>query len=430
VSFASGCGKIGSTDDPDATAFPDLASAQTSAKLTQVTCFSDQDCNPSVAMLAAVWTTPRFQVSVCTGFMVAPDILATNSHCLPVDLDQGGVSCSDRLYVFFPTANGYTEERAECDTVISSTGHNEKFPPKQDLAFVKLKAPTSRPALQLSRDGFADKAQVRLVKVNPSKGEGGNYDVGSMQTVDCYAEQHSTRLPTFDDNHSPLVALGTCEVVGGNSGSPVLDSQGRVVGIVQAYFDPGNFDPNSLLGGPAARLNVATSMACIQSPVDSSGPISSACNVVPGNDDNAHAKAWNDLVSRRMEQDAETMFASSLGSTGTVWKGRSLDANSTLIPAAGPRSQYDDYVAPVPGCVTGQARIGTTSLTIPLVYFRTGFDEFLVPTYQHRLMNGLEAQAQLTLTPSGSGTYAELMATDSQGTQVPIFQGMVPTCSQ
>jgi hypothetical protein len=428
VFIVTGCGK---QDAPgsDKRATVDLSEAQRSAQLTQVSCFSEADCNPSVAMLAAAWAEPAPGVSVCTGFLVAPDVLATNSHCLPGDLDRPGATCSGRLWIFFPAMSGLPEERLECETVISSTGNSESVP-GQDIAFLRLKTRSSRPSLQLSRDGFADKSKVKLVKVNPEPGQGGGYDVGTMQTVECETEQHSSRLPSFDDTHSPVVALGTCEVLHGNSGGPVLDSHGRAVGIIQAFFNPSNIDPDSLLGGPGSmigRLNVATSMACVQSPVDQGTTYSSACNNMPGQDDERHTSRWIEAVSQRMQGEADAIYAQweAAHPTGIRWKSRSLEASSTLIPA-GSSTQYDIYLVPIPDCVGRNPQIGTNSRVITLGKYRKGFDEFLVPSYKAVSYTGL--QGQLTLTPSGGGVYAEVTATDAQGRSVSLFRDMVRSC--
>src|SRR4051812_30664739 len=87
---AAGCGKI-STDNSNNLPARNLADAQRIALLTQVSCFSQSDCDPSVAMIAAAWLD-QGGVSTCTGFLVGPDTMATNSHCLPLDLDQAGAS--------------------------------------------------------------------------------------------------------------------------------------------------------------------------------------------------------------------------------------------------------------------------------------------------------------------------------------------------
>src|SRR4051812_17243748 len=81
VLLATACGK-GGTGGTCEVSTPTLEEAQKQAKTTEVSCFTDEDCNPSVGMIAVAQAVPKPGLSVCTGFLVAPDILATNSHCV------------------------------------------------------------------------------------------------------------------------------------------------------------------------------------------------------------------------------------------------------------------------------------------------------------------------------------------------------------
>jgi hypothetical protein len=210
----------------------------------------------------------------------------------------------------------------------------------------------------------------------------------------------------------------------------VLDSHGQAVGIIQAFFNPSVVDPNSLLGGAdsaIARLNVATSMACVDSPVDPHSSFPQACNNVPGPDDDRHTQAWLEIVSKRMQAEANAVYAQSESTqpTGIRWKSAALDAHSPLIPSES--SQYDIYLVPLPECVNRGAHSGSASRVISMGHFRRGYDEFLVPYYQAK--NYTDLQGTVTVTPSGSGAYVELAASSAQGSPVTYFRQSVPACN-
>jgi hypothetical protein len=209
----------------------------------------------------------------------------------------------------------------------------------------------------------------------------------------------------------------------------VLDSRGRAVGIIQAFFNPTHVDPSSLLSGPPARLNVATSMACVQTPVDSGTTYSSACNNMPGVEDERHTNAWLDSVGQRLQEDANAKLAdwASGHPTGVRWKAASLTHDSILLPLPAPRTKYDMYLAPVPECVSRNTSSGSSDLSVPLTHYRKGYDEFLIPSYKEGTIGGF-LTARLTLSPAGSGYQAQLVATNDQGRSVTLFQDQVGIC--
>jgi hypothetical protein len=421
VSLASGCGQKNQPDEMCVS--KDFATAQAQAKSSQVACFSDSDCNPSVAMISAAWSTPQPGVTLCTGFLVAPDILATNSHCLPGDLSAPGASCADRLWGFFPPMSGFSDETVECESVISTTGHSETVP-EQDIAFLRLKARSTRPALHTSRDGFPENALFSVVKVNPEPNGCTGRPLGQMQTVQCQAVQNSAYLPAYNDPQSPVVAFGTngadtsaaaCAIIHGNSGSPVLDSRGNAVGIIQAIFNSKSTDPNQLLDdGHAQLLAMGTSFACVQSPVDTGGSYSSACNHVPGPEDDQDTKRWGAVVTQHEQASISSEIEkwSSSEGTGSQWKSTTLPRNSTLIPADARNTSGDSYVVPALSCGQGRGA-APTSLEIPILHFRTGFDRYLVPDFRD---DGAIATVRATVDSDGSS----LIANDSSGNPIRI----------
>ncbi|HUP58184.1 MAG TPA: serine protease [Bdellovibrionota bacterium] len=425
--LCAGCGLQSNTDEAPEIPTVSLAEAQRIALLSQVSCFSDEDCHPSVAML--VIATERGVGGRCTGWLISPDILATNSHCLPPGVDRPGDDCSGRIWGFFPKAGSAPEERVECGKVLSNTG-NSGTVPGQDIAFLSLKERTKRPELRVSREGFPDASHVSVVKVNPIKGS--NYPLGVMQTVQCRVSMHTQRLPAFDDQKSPVISLSTCEIVGGNSGGPIVDARGEVRGIIQAVFNTTQgIAPESLLESRTERLNMGTSLACVRTPLDGGVGFPDACRYLPGMNDRGHVEKWENDVNFRLWSHAESQVSAwtarqpSAGMLG--WKATEREKESPLIPRTASFTSWDTYALAQPHCLSRGAREGTYSLRLPIYHYRRGYDEFL--TYSFKPGETVaEHEATLTLRSQGSRMRAVLVARDPQGHELPLFDEVLGGC--
>lgn len=75
-----------------------LAVAQMMAKGAVVTCAPGSNCSPTVGLLSFAMQDGAAQ---CTASLVAPDIIATNAHCVPDDLQAAGSSCKNRMWMNF-----------------------------------------------------------------------------------------------------------------------------------------------------------------------------------------------------------------------------------------------------------------------------------------------------------------------------------------
>jgi hypothetical protein len=418
----AGCGLQSNTDEAPEIPTVSLAEAQRIALLSQVSCFSEDDCHPSVAML--VIATERGVGGRCTGWLISPDILATNSHCLPPGADRPGDDCSGRIWGFFPKSGREAEERVECGKVISNTG-NSGTVPGQDIAFLSLKESSKRPPLRVSRDGFPDGDHVKVVKVNPVKG--GRFPLGVMQTVQCRITQHTQRLPAFDDTKSPVISLSTCEIVGGNSGGPIIDERDHVRGIIQAVFNiTQGIAPDSLLAGRSERLSMGTSLACIRTPLDGGVSFPEACKYLPVMNDRAHVEKWERDVNFRLWTHAESQVSAWASRQGArvEWKATQLAQDSPLIPRAAATGEWNLYAIPKPACAPRGAASHT--LRMPVYHYRRGYDEYL--TYAFRPGDTATVlDAVLALTPEGSSTRYQLTVRDAEGREHQE-SGTLPPC--
>jgi V8-like Glu-specific endopeptidase len=165
-------------------------------------------------------------VANCTGFLVGPDILVTAGHCA---VDYGQVvrnkenrKCKNAQWVFGYDETTYDESKVTfkkknifgCKKIISAS-----YTLDADFAVIKLERRTHK---RITLKMNADKEQ---------------YQVGSPVSV----IGHPTGLPLKFAGGSTIAAnsyqdsfLADLDTFGGNSGSPVFNQEGEVIGILVA----------------------------------------------------------------------------------------------------------------------------------------------------------------------------------------------------
>lgn len=227
----------------------------------RVDCADPEDpasCHPGVGMMIMLIDG---SLELCTTFAVGDDILATNSHCIPADLKAGGASCGDRIWVAFPKAQSFPEAKADCMEVLQASELKDGQV-KIDYAYIRTAAPHGRPPIKINPDGFEDRGQYTVKRVNPI--QNGEYPAGRLDAVSCHAF-HTRELGGAESAESPIAALVNCGAVPGNSGSPILDSEGQVRGILQGSYT------RSKSAEKSDQLTVVSSFSCIEEPWETLG---------------------------------------------------------------------------------------------------------------------------------------------------------------
>lgn len=167
-------------------------------------------------------------IEQCTGFVVDKTVVATNSHCIPDDIKSGAADCSTRIGFVLPQGGGRYIHRM-CGKIISMSNATGALD-LDDYAFIEVVAMDVEP-LAISQAGASDGAQVQITKLNPH--EDGSLG-GAFESLQCQVVQKSLlNLYAIHSFSRTGLAMG-CEARGGNSGSPVMDAGGAVIGLLQS----------------------------------------------------------------------------------------------------------------------------------------------------------------------------------------------------
>ncbi|QDK38483.1 trypsin-like peptidase domain-containing protein [Bdellovibrio sp. NC01] len=223
---------------------------QKEADRYNVICENPDDCNQAVAGLL------NDESNVCTAVLVREDVMATNLHCLPQKLRKEGSSCKGRISFTFPENTKNKIEYADCDQVLSVSSQLKDTPLTPDYAFLKLTHKASRKPVAINTSGVANNEMLTIFKVDPHE------DIGLLRKVTCAAAQKSMLNPLFKSEQSSVISLVPCDIVSGNSGSPIFSAQGDVKALINSKGLPADMPVN------VDRFDVAfaSNLACLNIP--------------------------------------------------------------------------------------------------------------------------------------------------------------------
>ncbi|MGZ6331434.1 MAG: trypsin-like serine peptidase, partial [Bdellovibrionota bacterium] len=357
VFLAPGCGNgqqpdyFGQSDIPsNSIPAKSLSHAQSLAKNAVVSCSDPANCHESIAFLTE---TSPVNVSMCTSFLIAPDMVATNSHCIPDDLKAPGSPCTDRIWLTFPKVGALEGVQVGCSQVIFASEHPQTVAP--DYAFIQLDQPVQRKVLGFNHDGFADNLRVSIPKINPVDA---SFPLGSLEVARCKMIQNTYVLPSFDSDLRPTVAFSDCTVMHGNSGSPILGPDGQAHGIMQSNVTNSGALYQWILDNYQMRLedpgisqlNFGTNFSCVSAPFESARHNPKICS----------QSGENPVPNASQELEIKLSAAIDLWSAGAEdrlrWKETGVLSGSALeIQFKDFFKSYFDtktiYVLPVPKCL-------------------------------------------------------------------------------
>lgn len=190
-----------------------------------LTCSDPDYCPEAVARMFAINFEDVNNSSTCSAFLVAPDLVMTNSHCvfgLKMSLEK---ICSGIYFSFHMQGLNYS---AQCSKIIWRDRHQvgRHYYRNGDNDFALIRLDHNVPIAPLKLVSNTPRLQERLYPVVVDQLGGYN---ARMTKLDCLVERI---IPQYG-----VVQLADCPVISGNSGSPVFDEKRNVVALIFASSD-------------------------------------------------------------------------------------------------------------------------------------------------------------------------------------------------
>ena len=294
---------------------------------THAVCGARTGCLPSVGFLAAA---NAGGVGLCTAVLIGPDLVLTNSHCVPEDLKQSGASCANRVRIAFPAqdAAGIVEEVLDCDEVVSVSAIGDPaFLAVPDYALLRLSHASQRRPISLgAANGVGDS---ELLSVHRATLTSSDRPLASIDSAVCRSVMNSAVLPSYNRPNSPILLLADCPMAVGNSGAAILDSQGKLAALLQSTLSESmRRQFMSVLTTPnLPQFSFAAWVGCIRSAEDLDGPQldfdSAACALLPA------GQPVPDLVRAAYAQADVKTVDSEIGRAVVSW-----DLTDVAVPKA------------------------------------------------------------------------------------------------
>lgn len=239
--------------------------------LHSITCQNKANCPEGLAKLVVTVGKDEWK---CTGFLISKKILATNRHCLPEkNLSKQSVECHDTIRIHFAETKNHKSESNTCKKVLSfSDGQDAHNVANLDFAFLELETNSDRKPFPISHEGIKENEKLVFWRVD-------GLTQSTVRKDMCKAIYHSLLFPFTENPSSPVITLESCAAEHGNSGSPILNKDGKVVAILEGMNNQKNVDffKEKFKASQLENIIKASNLACIKIPNESGLSISETC---------------------------------------------------------------------------------------------------------------------------------------------------------
>lgn len=230
-----------------------------------ITCSNEDDCHSGIGKIVV---TENNKPTICTGFLVDFNTIATSASCLPESLRSSGKKCSQKVHVVFPKTAGLSMERAGCVKVLKASSINTRnidasLPGlwRSDIAFLQLDSSFRKRKLSaFNKEGLPEKSELQMWTVNQL-----DEHSAVIERKKCVTVYNSFLNPMGDHKSSPNMLVANCMFFSSSSGAPLIDDLGEVRAVASVNSDKKIRDSLKELGflkNPLVEMFHATNMAC------------------------------------------------------------------------------------------------------------------------------------------------------------------------
>ncbi len=263
-----GCGKKAETVSSNGVEVtrPGQTEIENYLEKQSVTCDATQSCPNYISKIVIV---NGGSYKFCTGSLVEPGVIATSTTCLPAFLRLNGLDCSKDVFFFFPKTSNRAAERVGCSKVVqvSSLVGQDPILWRDDVAFLEMDRPlNNRRQVSVSRDGINNGKQFTSWMSD-------QLDSFSavIKKVTCESVHNNYINPLASNESSPNLIFTECPPTNGGTGSPIIDSAGKMRALISLPMDSklrSYLESTGLLVQGLKPMLHATNFACAPTPDD------------------------------------------------------------------------------------------------------------------------------------------------------------------
>lgn len=188
----------------------------------------DRDSCPSAVGMLVVANHGGAGPERCTVSLIGADRALTASHCLAPAERRAGAACA-QTWVAFPQTGREPAEAVACAQVLYASERIDEGALQPEHAVLRLARRLARAPLAIDGTPAPPGSIVTVVSVTPHPVYGSTH---ALSTRLCRAIDSQPAQDALGADAANVGWLASCPIDRGNSGSPVLDYEGRIRAIV------------------------------------------------------------------------------------------------------------------------------------------------------------------------------------------------------